>query len=77
MIAIKLSGRKELLRWHCGQKNPLSDLMADPEYVQAVQVSSGELEWVRWHLGLAKDVRSGVVRFYGDQAKFIVGNLHP
>lgn len=62
--------------WHIGDYPPYAEHDEDTLNVEMVRATGEELKLIRRELGLACDVSFPIVRFYGEQAKFIAGNLH-
>ena len=61
--------------WHIGEKAPVPwDFMHD---VVLVQADGDELEFVQKVLGVRPDAHVSVIRFFGDDAKFIAANVGP
>ena len=78
---LRPKGLKETYDWWVGNPNPL-DLDArivrgNCHLVREVQADGHELSWIREHLGVNRAVSGEirVVRFFGDEAKFIAANL--
>lgn len=72
--------------WHVGEPVPIMPLQV--RYVIEVQADSDELDYLisrfpfvlnnmpkAWSSDKTKWVNAKVVRWYGDQARFIIGNL--
>ena len=59
--------------WHVGEDNPIDSEMVI--YVTEVQADCDELEYLYQHFPNLPQAKRQVVHFYGDVARFIVGNL--
>lgn len=60
--------------WHLGGKNPVP--FSEVAGVIEIQADGGELDFIRNHFtGLPDCPRKYVVRYFGDDARFVVGAL--
>lgn len=72
MLYIRLENGEQI-RWHVGTETPT----AYADEVRELQADGDELDYISDKFGIAALVPKGqkVVRYYGDQARFILGNL--
>ena len=73
MLYINFKNRPQKV-WHVGRHSPIQ-LPEQVDYVTSVQADGGELEYVRQRFPNIHNTGAFVIRWYGDEAKFIVGNL--
>ena len=73
-LYVQSSGFSER-QWHIGGGLLRNAVVV--EHVQSIQADGDELDYISDKFGIAALVPRGerVVRYYGDQARFIVGNL--
>jgi hypothetical protein len=72
-ITTSILGVTKQYRWYVGQKVPIPHECLP--YVSEVQADSHELDRIEHHFSNLPFCKSRVIRWYGDHARFIVGNL--
>lgn len=60
------------IEWHVGESNYISVIIDDIHYVQA---DGDELNYILRKITNIPMAQQGAIKWYGDHAKFIVGNL--
>lgn len=64
------------IEWHVGESNPLQAGGVRFHQVAEVQADGHELDWINENMSLPRQAWGiRVVSWYGDDAKFIAGNL--
>ena len=66
------------ITWHVGESSPIDDLGStlDTNNIVSVRADGAELDYLEhYYPSLPFMVGNKVQRWYGDHAKFIVGNL--
>ena len=72
-VAININGKKMEKSWHVGE-SPISSEFID--YIEVIQADCDELEYIfKKFSNIPYVSNKRVVRWFGDHAKFIVGNL--